>query len=599
MSVARLPIEVSGGKAGAADILQVKDALQQTEQAAQKASVQLAAYKRLLDDPKGAKGWSTNQRFAAESIKLGAKIIGDQITSAASAIAAPAKTTYDQALNKAYQYRDANQKIALSVGKSYESTGQQIMGTAQRLGLMPSRVMDYGRAVRHLTGDWQGAQDGLAGFQNRALKTDRTIEEMIPTAATLTQTFGIKSTEDVNKFFGTLDRQAKNAKVSAEVAERAFISAAGMMASITNAKPAAISAFTTGMIAGAPTAALGEERAAGIASFVDQHDRYLEGRMRKAGKLKKGERLRDEQGLIRGDKMFDAIEFMQEDLGRFYGTKNKAELVGRMGETGTMAPRIGAGLLNLNVAELRKQANVQATADDLISIQNASAAGKRAQSDVRKDIRDIGLGESLLGMQDKAVSMGGGAAGIAIGSAGQVFAQATSSFWNAVNIFANAVPKAAPVAAGVEAGGAVAGASAAVRGYGSRALGALGRLAGPLALLDMATWSGSEPERYNQPATAEENQSAIRQRIQMEESHLADVKKGGMGGWLSETFFGGGEKETQSRIDRLKGELEKTGGINATGADMIGAAVAKHMSTKTLRTQDMGSPQPQGQAPLP
>jgi hypothetical protein len=155
------------------------------------------------------KEWSRPTTLATSIVKLGAQVIGGQIRDAASAIAEPAKTSYAQALAKATEWRDATQRIATSTGQSYSVVGEQVNATAQRLGLLPGRVSDYSRSVRQLTGDWQGAMSGLDAYQNRALKTDRALEELIPTAATLATTFGIKSTDDVNRFFGTLDRQAK------------------------------------------------------------------------------------------------------------------------------------------------------------------------------------------------------------------------------------------------------------------------------------------------------------------------------------------------------------------------------------------------------
>jgi len=426
------------------------------------------------------KEWSKPTALSTSIVKLGAQVIGGQIRDAASAIAEPAKTSYAQALARATEWRDATQRIATSTGQSYSVVGEQVNATAQRLGLLPGRVSDYSRSVRQLTGDWQGAMGGLDAYQNRALRTDRTLEELIPTAATLATTFGLKSTDDVNRFFGTLDRQAKNASMSAEIAERAFLSASNSLAMITNAKPGQLSALTTGIMAGAPTAALGEARISGIAGFIDSHDRYIEARMRKAGKLKKGEHLRDEQGLIRGDKMLDAIEFTQGDLAKFYGTKDKRELVGRIGQSGMMAPQIGAGLVNFDVAAARKAAAMGATAPDVTASFLSTEAGKRTQYEARKDVRDIGLGSTLLPAQDAAVSIGGGAAGVALASAGSVMAKAADTFWGAVEIFAG---KAGGKAAGAAGAAAAAGAGAAGGGAGAAALsGTLGAVAVPAGL---------------------------------------------------------------------------------------------------------------------
>lgn len=426
------------------------------------------------------KEWSRPTTLATSIVKLGAQVIGGQIRDAASAIAEPAKTSYAQALAKATEWRDATQRIATSTGQSYSVVGEQVNATAQRLGLLPGRVSDYSRSVRQLTGDWQGAMSGLDAYQNRALKTDRALEELIPTAATLATTFGIKSTDDVNRFFGTLDRQAKNAGMSAEIAERAFMSASSSLAMLTNAKPAQTSALTTALMADAPTQEMGMSRIGAVGNLLQNHMRYIEARMRKQGKLGKGEHLYDDQGRLRGDKMFDALEFVQGDLAKFYGTKDKGELIGRMSQSGMMSMQDAAGLVRMDVGKLREQAKTGGTAANTTAAFLGTAAGKRDLAETRKDIKDIGLGSTLLPAQDAAVSMGGGAAGIAIASAGSVMAKAADTFWGAVEIFAG---KAGGRAAGAAGAAVAAGAGAAGGGAGAAALsGTLGAVAVPAGL---------------------------------------------------------------------------------------------------------------------
>jgi hypothetical protein len=435
---------------------------------------------------------------------------------------------------------------------------------------------------------------------------------MQPIHAALVQTFGTKATDDVNRFFGTLDRQAKNAGVSAEIAERAFMSASSSLAMITNARPGQLGALTTTIMGGAPTAALGEARISGISGFLDSHDRYIEARMRKAGKLKKGEHLRDEQGLIRGDKMFDALEFVQGDLAKFYGTNDKRELVGRIGQSGMMAPQIAAGLVGLSVPQLREQAKVSANGVDFIGPHLATDQGRRESSNVEKDIKDRLFGSGMLPLQDMAVANGGGAAGIAIANAGSIFEKATGTFWNAVEIFAGAAGKggAASAAAGAGAGSGAAGgaAGAASRGIFSRIAAAIGGTT--LGLSTAALFLQGDKAAGEGGETAADL-----------EAELAERKKNG-GGRYSYAY---GDDELKQRLAALRGSPavpavpaanagqsqepmmseyrpsanQSTAPNSSLAPRDLADAIVKGLAGQTLRVQSVTPPQsPPGQ-PLP
>jgi len=431
------------------------------------------------------KEWTKPTALSTSIVKLGAQVIGGQIRDAASAIAEPAKTSYSQALAKATEYRDATQRIATSTGQGYAGVGEQIDATARRLGILPGRVSDYSRSVRQLTGDWQGAMSGLDAYQNRALKTDRTLEELIPTAATLAQTFGLKSTDDVNRFFGTLDQQAKNAGASIELTEKAFLGASSAMATMFNAKPQQLTAVTAAFMGQAQQAGLppelGQMAMQESMGLLGSHADVVERRMRAAGKLGKNERLRDSWGRVRGDKTLDALEFLQADIPRFYGAKNMDDTIDRVARTGMMSAQGVAGLMHLDIPALRKAAKTQVSSDQSATQSFLqSDAGKRGAAETQKELRDIGLGSAMLPAQDLAVSMGGGAAGVAIANAGAVFEKATGTFWNAVEIFAG---KAGGGGAGaVGAGTAVATGGAGAGGGAAAGSGLLGAAAVPLAL---------------------------------------------------------------------------------------------------------------------
>lgn len=532
------------------------------------------------------KEWSRPTTLATSIVKLGAQVIGGQIRDAASAIAEPAKTSYAQALAKATEWRDATQRIATSTGQSYSVVGEQVNATAQRLGLLPGRVSDYSRSVRQLTGDWQGAMSGLDAYQNRALKTDRALEELIPTAATLATTFGIKSTDDVNRFFGTLDRQAKNAGMSAEIAERAFMSASSSLAMLTNAKPAQTSALTTALMAEAPTQEMGMSRIGAVGNLLQNHMRYIEARMRKQGKLGKGEHLYDDQGRLRGDKMFDALEFVQGDLAKFYGTKDKGELIGRMSQSGMMSMQDAAGLVRMDVGKLREQAKTGSTAANTTAAFLGTAAGKRDLAETRKDIKDIGLGSTLLPAQDAAVSMGGGAAGIAIASAGSVMSKAADTFWGAVEIFAG---KAGGRAAGAAGAAAAAGAGAAGGGAGAAALsGTLGAVAVPAGLglgalgVGAGVWYATGENAEQEKKKADDRDTAKRQGFTDVRAMKFAQNRLGLDIAPAVTQTGRGYD-----IDRPL----NLGGGSQNPREMADA-IAKALAGQTLRVQSVAPPSP-------
>lgn len=589
MSTAKLGIDVTGGRAGVAQLEDLKRGLHEVGAEAERVSVKLRAAKKAWEDPLNAKEWSRSQKLAAEGVKLVAGIVSSQAGALASAVTGPAKTSYDQALNRAYRFRDENTKIALSVGKSYQETNAQIFGTSKQLGLMPGQVSNYGRSVRQLTGDWHGAMSGIEGYQNRALKTDRTIEEMIPTAATLAQTFGIKSTEDVNRFFGTLDVQSKRAKVSAEVAERAFLSASNMLSATTGAKASTVSALTTGFLAKAPTAALGEQAMGEVMGLLTGHSRVIGGRMVRAGKLGKNESLLDKTGRFREDKIFEALQFVQKDIMKVYGAKSPAEAIESLVATGELSGPAAAALFNLDVPGMQKAATTTATAEDIGKIYRESKAGKREISTAVKEQRDIAFGEKFLGLQDKAVEMGGGAAGVAIGSASQIFSQGAQTFWNAVDIFAKSAGAravgAATGAAASGAAGAAAGtaagtaATATAAGVASKVIGAVGV---PGIAAGVLTMSGDKDRIA--PWTADEVTAEKKKFLASQEEHLATVRKGGVGGWFAETFMGGGEKETEARINELKAELGM-GGDPQQQAQATAGAISKMYDSKILKVQ--------------
>lgn len=438
---AQVDFGFGGIRGGIKDLGDLRDALTGVGDAGKRLDATYKGLKKLWEDPAKAKGgWSEAQRAQAGIIKMGAELIGQQATAAARAVTAPAISTYDQVLAKARDYRDSTQRVATATGQSFAHIGEQIMGTSKRLGLLPSQVSGYARSVRGMTGDWDSAIGSMDAFQNRALRTDRSLEELIPTAVTLAQTFGVKSTAEVNQFFGTLDRQAKNARLSAEVAEQAFASAGGMLARISAARPASLTALSTQVVGNAVASGLapevGVENVGAVGGFLAGKERYFERAMRAKGLLKKGEHL-TKGGRYTEEGMMRALEFAQGELPKFYRTKDTEELIGRMAESGLTTPLGAAAILGVDTKKWRTESKAAKQGADTAALRGflVSPAGRGSLAESAKDIRDVEFGLSarvpgatstLLEQQDRALLGGGGGAGIALGAVSPVAAGAAS-----------------------------------------------------------------------------------------------------------------------------------------------------------------------------
>jgi len=427
---AQVEFGFGGIRGGIKDLGDLRDALIGVEGAGKRLDASYKGLRNLFEDPAKAKGgWSNAQRAQAGIVKMAAEAVASQATAAAQAITGPAKSSYEQVLAKGRDFRDSTQRIATASGQNFETISGSILNTSKRLGVLPGQVDGYARSVRAMTGDWDSAIGGMDAFQNRALKTDRTIEQMIPTAITLADTFGAKSTGEVNKFFGTLDAQAKNAKISAEVAERAFMAAAGMLSRISGAGPQQLGALTTQVIGNAKAAGLsaeqGQENLGEVGGFLAGKQRFLERKAIQKGLIKKGEHLtKGGRYTEQGGQI--ALEVAQAELPKFYRTKDKEELIGRMAESGLISPTGAAALLDVDPKRLRRETALR-KADDMITLEGflASPTGRGAYGEVSKDVRDIqygltatlpGGGSTLLEKQDKALLGGGGAGGIVQGS---------------------------------------------------------------------------------------------------------------------------------------------------------------------------------------
>jgi hypothetical protein len=541
---------------------------------AESTSARIKGYQALWKDPAGAKGgWDWSERMGASIAKASVQVIGKQISAAADAVVAPAKTSYAGAIAVANQYRDTTQRISTATGRNYYEISAQIDSSSKRLGILPERVQAYGRSVRGMTDDWGSAMSGLDAYQNRALKTDRTLEDMIPTAVELTNVFGVKSTEQVSRFFGTIDKQAAAAKVSAQQTERVFMDLAGTLSQVTSADPSKLTAMSAQLLAGAGgNVGRAERRGAGIMGFLDQHGWWFEQQAKHQGVLKKSESFYDDQGLMKDPNKM--IEFAQSEARRVSKGKVTGDVVSYLTAIQGMPREVAAGLMNYKTGSAQRLEGMGGAASDVISGFLGTGAGGRMAAEASKSLKDARFGAEFLGAQDSAIDAGGGAAGVALASAGDVFNKAAGIFSDAVNIFAN-TGKGAVGAAATSAGGAATGTTVA----NVAARGAIG-VAGTVGLAAGALFM--EGDKPPEAFTKEQEQADIQRQLKDRQG------RGGFSNWFAKNV--GREESTESLQQRLAALKGGGSGMDMASADMVGAAIVKHLQGATLRTQSVQQP---------
>lgn len=581
---AELETKITGTDAAIRNLDGLAEAMKRTERQTQDTWKRLNSLRELWSSPaKADGGWSQGERVLMSIAKAGADIASRQIGDVASAVTGPAKTSYQGAIALANVYRDTTQRVAISTGQNYGEIAKQIMGASQRLGLLPQQVQDYAEGVQQVTGDWQGAMGGIDAYQRYALRTNRTLQEMIPLTASLTQAFRVKPGQETQSFLGSLVREADRAQVGVQVLERAVMGFQSTWTRLSSDRGPTALALAGDIMGGAPTAEIGESRLGAVGMLGTAHRRYLERRARSMGKLGKGQHLYDAEGRSSAEQMLTMLEVFQKDVQRHYGTTDVMELMGRSEESGFMQAQDIAGLMKLNIPGIRKRA-AQATGKegpDALQVWAQADAGKRRFAVAAKVAKDIGLGGgALLSAQDKAVSMGGGAAGVAIASAGQVFGQAANVFSQAVQIFAGKATTAAVTGGAVSAvtgAGAGAGVSA-----GTAALTGATALAAPAALglgvvaVGAGTYYAAQENERKEQAKAAEREAAKQQGF-------ASV---------------GAYRRSASRVDAdTSAPLPMMSGTNT---QEVADAIAKAMAGQTLRVQNIQpATSPLGMSPQP
>lgn len=399
-----------------------------------------------------------------------------------SAVASAGYTSFEGAMAAANRYRNEISRISVSTGRSFADTSSQVNATAKALGEMPASVVAYGRAVRQMGGTWEDAMGSMSAFKDRALQLDRPLAAMADQAARLSQSFGLRSREQVDAFFGLMDSQAAKVGVTVGRMARQWETFEGRFGRMSSRG----AGLYSGMSAAFAASSSNPEVAQGAQAFgmntLSQGVRLIEMRMRRAGQLGKKDYITDETGEVDPQKYLRAMQFMQKDMLRFYGSKRRAIEV-QAGESLEARRDIGA-FLGTDLSKVKDLSELSPARRKALDRYMGMDAGKREQAEAGKNIKDIGAGMPMLAAQDAAVAAGGGAVGIAMAQASGVFSTAVDKFGGAVLKFVSGGYGRAAGGAASAAGAGVgaAAASGAAAGSARTATGVAARVAARGAL---------------------------------------------------------------------------------------------------------------------
>jgi hypothetical protein len=381
-------------------------------------------------------------------------ILPATLNAAKDAMIAPAKSTFDQVLAEANRFRRESSRIAISTGQDLGEVSSKINATAKLTKEMPASVIEWGRSVRALTGDWKSAIGSMAAMKDVALALDVPIESLVGQSARLQNSFGMKSTEDVRRFFGVMNAQASATGTTFEKSARQFVSFMDSFGRMSSRGAGAFSGLSAAFAASSADPEQAQRNQAFGMGVLNTGVRQIEQRMRRAGKLKKGEYISDPNtGETDPDKYLDMFKFMQGDMVKYHGSKRRAIEV-EAGDDLEMRRTVG-GMLNVDLSKVKSLKDLSPQQLKAFEKYSGMSAGKRDAADVQKNIRDQEAGMSMLPGQDAAVSAGGGHAGLAMTAASGLFSQAVDRFGGAVSGLVGFVAKKV---------GTKAAASAAVRG---------------------------------------------------------------------------------------------------------------------------------------
>ncbi len=399
-----------------------------------------------------------------------------------NAVSGPAKSTFDGVLADANRIRKDSSLIAVATGKEFEQTRAQIQLTAKATREGTAVVSDWTRGVRRLGGDFDAATTSMEAYKDRALQMDKPIELFEEQAALLDQAFGVRGKQKVGDFFGVLDAQASKAGVSAQRLDRQFFAFVDNFSRLSSKGPAAFGALSAAFAASDANPEQARRNQGFGMGLLNTGVRQIEQRMRLGGALGKGEMLTDvKTGEVDENKYLRAMQFLQKDLVKYYGSRRRAIEV-QAGDD-LEARRDVAGFLNTDLSKVQSMSQLSPEQRKALARYSGMDAGGRDLADVNKQIKDQNAGAGMLGAQDKAVELGGGAAGLTLNAAAGVFSTAVERFGGIVVSMAGrgggGLLTGAAAGLGSAAGGLLRGGATALRAGAGLLTGAAG---GALAL---------------------------------------------------------------------------------------------------------------------
>lgn len=429
---------------------------------------------------------------AGDAIKLSAQYaITGAFKDMGSAVAAPAKSTFDQVLAEAHKFRKETSLVSVATGKSFDDISGRVKGVSSRIAELPATVTDWGRAAKRAGGDFGVAIDALEIFKDRSIQLDRPLSEMQDSMVKLRKNFGVESKQQVADFFGTMDAQANKTGITADRVERQFMTfmeAFGRMSGKASPIWTGISAAFAASSSSPEQAVRNQEYGMGT---LNTGVRQVEQRMRAARLLKRGEHITDEKtGEVDPAKYLKAMKFIQRDIIKAHGGSRSRAIEVEAGDD-MGARRDVAGFFNTDLTKVDDLSKLPPDVRKALDRYMKMDAGKRDQYDANKNAKDIAAGmPGLSGPigQDAAVAAGGGAAGLTMNAAAGAFSTAVDRFGGMVASLGPALAKAG------------------VKGVAGAVVRTVGRVA---PVLSLATMQG---EQYSQEqmdkAYAEERQTA-------------------------------------------------------------------------------------------
>ena len=159
----------------------------------------------------------------------------------------------------------------------------------------------------------------VGSAHSATLALDVPIESLVGSSARLRNSFGLKSQEDVAKFFGTMNAQATAAGTTFERSARQFMTFQDSFGHMSSKGAGAFSGLSAAFAASSKD----PEQAIRNQSFgmgvLNSGVRQIEHRMGKGFSI-----TNTETGEVDPKKYLEAMKFLQKDMVKYYGSKKRA-----------------------------------------------------------------------------------------------------------------------------------------------------------------------------------------------------------------------------------------------------------------------------------